>query len=54
MAATETANKGAMDIQAHQQQWSTFLTTTWWTIGIIIVTLALLATFLLHSPPRPM
>lgn len=54
MATTETANKGAMDIKAHQQTWGGFITVSWWTIGIIIVILALLGTFLLHSPPRPM
>lgn len=54
MATTGTANKGEMDIKAHQKTWSGFLTMSWWTIGIIIVALVLMATFLLHSPPRPM
>lgn len=54
MATTTTASKGEMDIKAHQKTWDGFLTTTWWTIGIIVVILALLGFFLLHSPPRPM
>ncbi len=54
MATIRTGEKGTMDIKAHQQTWSGFLALSWWTIGIIIVILALLGAFLLHSPPRPM